>query len=300
MIITCPDCSTRYTVDAKTLGQSGREVSCAACSHVWFATPTTEEPPQDEIVAPPVDAEVDDFDDFDKVDVEALAEDDFDSIQRDDDTTDEPVNAEEAASDPAPESEVTEDTNAEDVEAPIKPPTHRVYRNKLEAKAKRKRTMMALGAWLGVAASLVLIAALAIFNKETVVRVLPRTAGTFASIGMPVDTWGVELKDAQATLQTINGVDVLRISGELYNPGKETRTAPLVRISMRDETGAEIHTWTTPTGLTELPAETSTQFTTEVRNLPSQAVDLHFFLTDTPLDSETSAKKQILVSDERH
>ncbi len=280
MILTCPDCSTRYTVDAKTLGQSGRDVRCASCNHKWFAAPEPEEAEavQEESAAPP----------------EETNEDIVDTRQDSDETNLSTATTE--------DDEAVEDSAVLDEPAKTtKPkPAHRAYRDKLEAKARRKLKIIALSAWLGVAASLVLIAVLAIFNKEAVVRTLPRTAEVFAALGMPVSVWGVELKNKQVIRETINGEVVLRISGELYNPGNKTRSVPLIRISMQDEKGDEIHSWTTPTGLSELAAKTSTNFTTEVRNLPPQAVGLSFFFTDTSLETDVPQTGQKQVSEQHH
>ncbi|MEQ9559210.1 MAG: DUF3426 domain-containing protein [Rhodospirillales bacterium] len=38
MLVTCPNCRTRYMLQPAQLGQ-GRNVSCSNCSHVWFADP---------------------------------------------------------------------------------------------------------------------------------------------------------------------------------------------------------------------------------------------------------------------
>lgn len=43
MLITCPNCRTRYSLQPAQLGQ-GRNVSCSHCSHVWFADPRDAEP----------------------------------------------------------------------------------------------------------------------------------------------------------------------------------------------------------------------------------------------------------------
>ena len=36
MILTCPECATRYQTDASHFSPDGRKVRCAKCGHVWF------------------------------------------------------------------------------------------------------------------------------------------------------------------------------------------------------------------------------------------------------------------------
>lgn len=44
MIATCPSCSTRYLVDPRALGPTGRLVRCANCAHTWHQEPAEDAP----------------------------------------------------------------------------------------------------------------------------------------------------------------------------------------------------------------------------------------------------------------
>jgi len=44
MILTCPQCSTRYQADAARFPPSGRNVRCAKCGHQWLQIPPPPEP----------------------------------------------------------------------------------------------------------------------------------------------------------------------------------------------------------------------------------------------------------------
>ncbi|PPR28260.1 MAG: hypothetical protein CFH38_00110 [Alphaproteobacteria bacterium MarineAlpha10_Bin1] len=47
MILNCPECSTRFAIDAQALRPDGRRVQCGKCEHIWF-----EEPPAPSALEP--------------------------------------------------------------------------------------------------------------------------------------------------------------------------------------------------------------------------------------------------------
>lgn len=60
MILTCPQCATRYFLSAQTLGPEGRRVKCTSCKEVWFQIPDPDEvinPADIDMVGPEVEDE---------------------------------------------------------------------------------------------------------------------------------------------------------------------------------------------------------------------------------------------------
>ena len=52
MILTCPDCSTRYLIDPTVLGAEGRTVRCSNCDNSWVQLPPEDQAPPEPMPEP--------------------------------------------------------------------------------------------------------------------------------------------------------------------------------------------------------------------------------------------------------
>jgi predicted Zn finger-like uncharacterized protein len=55
MIVTCPACATRYSVDPSAISAEGRKVRCTRCSHVWHQMPPADMPMRVDLVPEPLE-----------------------------------------------------------------------------------------------------------------------------------------------------------------------------------------------------------------------------------------------------
>jgi predicted Zn finger-like uncharacterized protein len=47
MIVSCPECSSKFRIASEALGDKGRKVRCSSCKHTWFQEPELEFTPTD-------------------------------------------------------------------------------------------------------------------------------------------------------------------------------------------------------------------------------------------------------------
>ena len=106
--------------------------------------------------------------------------------------------------------------------------------------------------------------------KDRVVRLVPQTAALFQRIGLPVNLRGLALADVHGTLGSEPGVTapVLLLEGRIDNLRHASTRVPDLRIAVRDKTGNELYSWTTPAPKPRLSAGETIVFRTRLAAPP--------------------------------
>lgn len=258
VVITCPNCGTRYQVTPDTLGAAGRKVSCAECGKAWLATAAPPAPPP-----PPLAPE-----DEDQLDAAFAAEQSA---------------LLESAADQEMETEAAADELAEVSSRPMVSPAVRAQKKaqgrflrrqrKVESglPVARLRSYVRFGA---VAALVGAVAGLGLFRVE-VVRVVPDLAGLYAAVGLRVNTVGLEFADVSTQLGRRDGVDVLGVSGTIYPVAQRSVPVPPVVVEIRDASQHVLYQWSVTPELRTLAPGEIVAFSTELASPPTGAQSVH-------------------------
>ena len=150
----------------------------------------------------------------------------------------------------------------------------KVFRARAHSDQKVRQAATLGVVWGGVAATLAVIAALAIVFRADVVRMWPRTAAAFATIGMPVNSLGLVLEGVKAEPALQQGRAALSISGQIRNIEDRTLTAPPLKISLLNKGGKPVATQIARAADPRIPPGETRHFAIDMFDPPSSAHDL--------------------------
>ena len=197
MILTCPDCATRYFVREGSIPESGRKVRCAGCAHVWLATSLDLSADEDGVAGVPA-------------------------------STEPPRPS-------APVSEAGETPLIGPLD--VEPPLPAQIRARVQARRETREAVAAGVVWAVLCAGFAMVLVAAVLFKVQVVRMFPATAGAYAAIRMPVNPVGLSLESVQGSPGLSTCRATLVVSGVERNVETDSRPPAPVRVALFDRAG---------------------------------------------------------------
>jgi predicted Zn finger-like uncharacterized protein len=194
MILTCPECASRYFVDDSKVGAAGRVVRCASCGARWTAR--NEEA-------------LDLFEEPSAVDLAGDAN----------------LTALDGAANAADDPETPVDKLPGE-ELP------KVFRARADAERRLKEAKTTGVIWGGMVAVMVVMLVAAGVFRMNVAHLWPSTAGAYAFARMPVNNVGLVVEDLKAEPTMENGHAAVTITGVLRNITDHAVAAPPLRVAL--------------------------------------------------------------------
>jgi predicted Zn finger-like uncharacterized protein len=258
MIITCPNCQTKYQVTYEAIGSAGRKVQCASCQQSWQQAALAETKPDLKLVPDP-DPESDRL-------FESMAEEALDAaIEAEEKITlgDAPQTIDPVEPRPAKKRETAAQVRARQ-KALTRRQTAMVSRLPL---ARMRRYARVVGAVM-----LTGILAFAYFGRVQIVERNPDRAGIYQAIGLGVNVVGLELSSLQSTRGLSEGKEVLVVSAQIVGLMPKPVQVPPVLVSLLDGTGHTIYEWSVTPRIRDLMAGERATLDTRLPLPPSEAV----------------------------
>ncbi|HWA01031.1 MAG TPA: MJ0042-type zinc finger domain-containing protein [Caulobacterales bacterium] len=148
------------------------------------------------------------------------------------------------------------------------------FRAQQAERMAKERKRAAVAAWGATGVAIAASAAGMVVFRQDVAEMWPRSASAFAALGLDVNVYGLEFYDLAVERNFDGPTPVLIVSGEVRNIGRDNKTPPPVRISLRDEHSNEIYHTVQAVQTAAIAPGAAAPFHIRVENPPSDAVDL--------------------------
>ncbi|HEX4533096.1 MAG TPA: DUF3426 domain-containing protein [Rhizomicrobium sp.] len=237
MILTCPQCATRYEADAAKFPAQGRNVRCAKCSHVWHqAGPDADGAvPEPEAFVPPTAETAPDTDSQVQSETEV--------------PEDQPGRVPNVA--PRDAEEIA------DADAAVP--------------AKKSFSWGLVFGWIGLAAIVAIIAAAAVNYREQVAALWPQSATAYSAVGAHVNARGIAFAGVNYKRENQDGQAVLAVTGKLVNVSTKELPVPEIRVVLMDEARHELYHWDFAATVPTLKPGQEVPFLTRLSSPPPKA-----------------------------
>ncbi len=255
MILTCPNCSTRYLAKPEAIGENGRTVRCSKCSNTWF------------VAAEP--------------DVVALEEETREDVETKKKLRREDVEAEEGPVTGRRQSDLREGLHKpNNLNAPG---AHVTIRDKADKKRRQQRIFGVTMIWVTTLGLLLLTAVLAFIFRQPIVEKFPQASVLYDAFKVEATASGLVLETPKTEYIRIDGVPRLVVNGAVQNLTKKNKDVPMVKLSILNRNDEEITHWLVQPTPETIGPRGKIEFAAEYPNPPVDAASLTYKLA---LDDE--------------
>jgi predicted Zn finger-like uncharacterized protein len=269
MILTCPECATRFSTKAEAIGPNGRTVRCSQCSATWFAA------------ADPDILSLNEIQQADTIKVDeslASGRDGGRGTDGDDFSI--------------PEIGVAAPDETADDDA-IHVGAHAVIRDKADRKKAHRRIFGVAMIWIVTMGLLIVAALIAWLFRAQIVEKFPATSGVYEALGIHADASGLEIYDVTPAHGISDGNPVLFVTGKVKNDDVRARDVPLIRLSFKNAGDEIVASWVVQPSNAQLSPGDSFSFSSQYPNPPIDAtklvsafVDETSVIADIPIASQ--------------
>jgi predicted Zn finger-like uncharacterized protein len=274
MILTCPNCESKFRVGDDAIGPNGRKVKCRKCAHTWRAMPDggvgedAPSPPskpaqsrqraEEEVDVPPPPPPAD--------------------------TAPPPPPPPEPDYAAPPRGEAEAGAPPEGAEPPPIPPGEDFVLRQRQPKTEKKSPVMA---WVILAVLVIATAGIGYFFQKDIAVAFPPVVKVYEWFGMDVNLVGHGLKpettEARAE-QTDDGMRLV-ILGQITSSRADRAEIPMLRGALVDSSQNELHVWTFQADQADILPGEVVPFETEVMNPPPDVVQATITFLD-PAEAE--------------
>lgn len=138
--------------------------------------------------------------------------------------------------------------------------------------ASRLRLPRRVSPAAAAALAVLAVVPLALLGRTSVVQAMPRTAGLFARLGLPVNLRGIDLRDVAAYQTPAEGGAPARlvVEGDLVGVGRGRAAVAPIEVEVRDAGGHPLYRWTVPPPRAGLEAGETARFRASLSAPPAQ------------------------------
>ena len=235
MLISCPNCTTRYNIDPAIISNNGRKVRCVQCRNIWIQTR-----PDSQIES---ETGLFDAEDGETIDEGSSSGDSDDNFPDSPSMSKTDSSGSSAQKLPGKENVPNKENTKKETELSTEPSQQDLDAIEYEDQDESDVPMSAI-IWVVVLSVLLLFIALAIFLQDNIIKWIPVTREVYTAIGMEETVSGdlLEIRLKKIEPDPARPGHVM-IFGEVYNISAEDLEVPRLRASILDKEGAVIKNW---------------------------------------------------------